>query len=390
MKWKLPIALAVFCIPFAAAKENIRACPLCDALGAQTLSEQIQTMDVVVIAQLMDTIKVRTEGIDGAPTEIPKARFNVSKIVKGAAVLGAEKTIDITFFGDVQKGDAYLLMGVDPPQVSWIAPQRLSPRGRAYIEQVSKLSKNNSVRLLFFQDHLEDADEMIARDAYDEFAKAPYEDISAIKEKLKHDQVVIWIKSSAIPVNRKRLYLMMLSACGNKNDVPMLEQFLTAKDRSVRRALDSMIACYLMLKGPSGMQLIEDQFFKNKETAYTDIYAAIMAMRFMGTEGKIVPRERIVAAIRHLLDRPKLADLIIPDLARWKDWTVVDKLAQLFKDAEKNKTTWVRVPVVNYLKVCPLPKAKELLKELEKIDPDAVRRANTYFPFGGAVEPKRS
>ena len=77
MKWKLPIALAIFCIPLAAAKENIRACPLCDALGAQTLSEQIQTMDVVVIAQLVDTIKVRTEGIDGAPTEIPKARFNV-------------------------------------------------------------------------------------------------------------------------------------------------------------------------------------------------------------------------------------------------------------------------------------------------------------------------
>ena len=121
-----------------------------------------------------------------------------------------------------------------------------------------------------------------------------------------------------------------------------------------------------------------------------DIYAAIMAMRFMGTEGKIVPRERIVTAIRHLLDRPKLADLIIPDLARWEDWTVMDKLAQLFKDAEKNKTTWVRVPVVNYLKVCPLPKAKEHLKELEKIDPDAVRRANSYFPFGGAVEPKRS
>ncbi|MCE9525185.1 MAG: hypothetical protein K8R36_03930 [Planctomycetales bacterium] len=43
--------------------------------------------------------------------------------------------------------------------------------------------------------------------------------------------------------------------------------------------------------------------------------------------------------------------------------------------------------MVNYLRVCPLPKAKELLKECEKIDPQAVKRANTFFPATPSTKP---
>jgi hypothetical protein len=57
----------------------------------------------------------------------------------------------------------------------------------------------------------------------------------------------------------------------------------------------------------------------------------------------------------------------------------MDKLFDLYKSANE-KNSWVRVPVINYLRACPLPKAKELLTECEKIDPAAVKRANTFFP----------
>jgi hypothetical protein len=35
--------------------------------------------------------------------------------------------------------------------------------------------------------------------------------------------------------------------------------------------------------------------------------------------------------------------------------------------------------VVNYLRACPLPEAEVALKKLEEIDPESVRRANTFF-----------
>ena len=109
-------------------------------------------------------------------------------------------------------------------------------------------------------------------------------------------------------------------------------------------------------------------------------YAAIMAIRFQGQEEDTIPRDRLVAALRIVLDRPELADLVIPDLARWKDWASMDRLVQMFKDAGE-KSSWVRVPIVNFLRACPLPQAKEQLGELAEIDPDAVRRATTFFPF---------
>jgi hypothetical protein len=47
----------------------------------------------------------------------------------------------------------------------------------------------------------------------------------------------------------------------------------------------------------------------------------------------------------------------------------------------------VRVPVINYLRACPLPVAKEKLAELEKIDPAAVKRASTFFPIPTPAAP---
>jgi hypothetical protein len=132
------------------------------------------------------------------------------------------------------------------------------------------------------------------------------------------------------------------------------------------------------------MPLVEELFLRNQQAEYADTYAAIMALRFHGSETDILPRERILQGLRLMLDRPQLADLVIPDLARWEDWTVMGRLVRLFKEADE-KSSWVRVPVINYLRACPLPEAQQSIQELEKIDPAAVKRANTFFPFGAAA-----
>lgn len=62
----------------------------------------------------------------------------------------------------------------------------------------------------------------------------------------------------------------------------------------------------------------------------------------------------------------------------------MDRLVRLFKDADE-KTSWVRVPIINYLRACPKPEAKKYIEELKEVDPDAVKRASTFFPFGGSM-----
>jgi hypothetical protein len=281
-------------------------------------------------------------------------------------------------------------MGVNPPKISWSTPLAVSDRAVKYLHQIVKLPHSNTTdggdeRLVFFQDYLEDADAELAGDAYNEFARAPYAQIKALKPHLKHDQIVAWINDPAVPATRRRLYLVMLGVCGDERDVPMLEGFLRSDDRKQKAGLDMIVSSYLLLRGEAGLPLVEELFLANKKADYTDTYATIMALRFHANDFDTVKRPALVKSLHALLDRPELADLVIPDLAKWEDWEVIDKLFDLYKNADP-KSSWVRVPVVNYLRTCPLPKAKKLLEECERIDPAAVKRAKTFFPTPPAVE----
>jgi hypothetical protein len=268
----------------------------------------------------------------------------------------------------------------------WSTPLPVTDRAAKYLAQIMKLPATGPERLVFFQSHLEDEDEMLSRDAYDEFARAPYDEVKSLKAKMNHEQLVAWIKNPEIPASRRRLYLVMLGVCGSEKDVPLLEEFLKSSDRRSKSGLDALIACYLTLKGEAGLPLVEQMFLANDKADYADTYAAIMALRFHGTDGGVIDKKRLVKSFHHMLARPELADLVIPDLAKFEDWEVMDKLFDLFKNANE-KNSWVRVPVINYLRVCPLPKAKTLLQECEKIDPAAVKRANTFFPGAPSTTP---
>jgi hypothetical protein len=300
-------------------------------------------------------------------------------VIKGEGLVKDKEKVETLYFGDGTVGRSFLIMGISPPATMWSTPLPLTDRGIKYLTEIVKLPKDGAERLIFFQPYLEDEDEMLARDAYDEFARAPYADLKAIKTHLNHDQTVARIKNPDIPASRRRLYLVILGITGSQKDLPMLEEFMQASDRKAKSGLDALIACYLTLKGESGLPLVEKLFLANDKADYADTYAAIMAIRFHGSEGGVIESKRLVKSLHPMLDRPELADLVIPDLAKWEDWSVMDRLFDLFKTANE-KNSWVRVSVINYLRTCPLPKAKELLAECEKIDPAAVKRANTFFP----------
>ena len=180
----------------------------------------------------------------------------------------------------------------------------------------------------------------------------------------------------------------MLSICGLPEDADLFESMIKSDNPDARAGLDALIAAYLTIKGEAGLKLIEDRFFKDDKTQYADIYSAVMALRFHGTEVDILKKEAITKTMHQLLARPDLADLVIPDLARWGDWSQINKMCELFEKANDDNL-WVRVPVINYLRACPLPEAKEKLIELEKIDPSSVKRAKTFFPIPTPAAPKK-
>lgn len=382
------IGVAALAVVFLTGAGVAVCCPFCTTQG-QTFTEEMESMDAVAIVRLIaPPSAVETANPADA---VSKAKFEVIEALKGAPYAPPKSKLEALYYGSAEVGREFLIMGVlegedANSQIVWSTPIGVSSRSREYLTKLHELPKSGAERLDFFQKHLEDKEEILARDAFDEFAKAPYEEVKALKPKMDHDQLLKWIKDVDIPSSRRRLYLTMLGVCGSDKDLPLLEEMLKSDERQYKSGLDALIGCYLTLKGPEGMPLIEDLFLKNKKSEYPDTYAAIMALRFHGTEADVIPVKRVVEALRHILDRPQIADLVIPDLARWEDWDSLDRLVELYRNADE-KSIFVRPPVVMFVRACPLPEAKEKLKELEKIDPAAVKRANTFFPFGPPKPP---
>lgn len=348
---------------------ELLACPFCNAVS-QTLRQEMAAMDSVVIA-------ISTQDASERDAETGKLMMKVVQVLKGGDLVQVGDELEAIYYGDVTKGRRFMLSGVDPPQLQWSCLP-VTERAETYIGKMNALEDDDLVRLKFYYQFLQDEESMLARDAYDEFAIAPYDAVKKLAPEMDHDQLVKWISDPEMPTDRKRLYLTLLGVCGGKDDLSMLEKMLRSTSKSSRGGLDAMIACYLTLGGESGLGLINELFLANKQASYADTYQAIMAIRFHGTEGDVIPRSALVESLHHVLDRKDLADLVIPDLARWNDWSQINRLVNLFETADP-ENNWVRVPVVNYLRACPLDSAKEALKKIEKIDPESVRRANTFF-----------
>ena len=238
----------------------VAACPFCSAVS-QTFSEEIQSMDVAVICQLKTVGVFRSDLNENPQAEIPKSTFEVSKVIKGDEFVSVGDTFKCVYFGEAKKDRPFLATATDAPKLQWSTPLILTSRAENYLGllktidnteqslQLRKLqaqlrelqaklnrgttdaattnrpekgeppelvalqktidhleSKLSVKRLEFFQDYLEDEDEMLARDAYDEFAKAPYAAVQGLRPKMDHDRLIAFLNNPDVPSNRRRLY----------------------------------------------------------------------------------------------------------------------------------------------------------------------------------------
>ncbi|MFM9025893.1 MAG: hypothetical protein ACKON7_11245 [Planctomycetaceae bacterium] len=365
------------------------ACPFCSAVSL-TFAQEIAQSQAAVIARVVEpppvaALQPRPEG------PLPKATLEVVKALKGSELVAAGTPVETVMLDAKPAGTLCLMFGVEPPNLIWSSPIPVSDRAVEYLGKLADLPEKGPDRLAFFQDHLEDADDTLARDAYDEFAVAPYADVKALKDRMRPDQLLAWVEDPKVQANRRRLYATMLGVCGSPADASRIERLLVGEDlgpdeAEARSGVDALIACYVALRGADALDLVDRLFLQRagRDVPFAETYAAVMALRFLGEESDLVPRERVLESLRLLLAEPKLADLVIADLARWQDWSVVERLVQLFKEASQ-ETIFVREPVVNYLRACPLPEAAAAVKELEAIDPEAVRRAATLAGLAGVV-----
>jgi hypothetical protein len=412
-------ALAVILIVAGAAPAG--ACPFC-TVESRTLTEEINASAAVVLAKLVAEAPPVAVDPDNQDPDSGKATFEVVDVLGGGDRVHAGERIKVVYFGEGERDKKFMIsaVAVENKALEWTTPLPLSPAAIEYVHKLPSVPVAGAPRLEFFQDYLEHDDPLLAQDAYDEFARAPYSELHELKGHLYHDRLIEWVQSPDVNPSRRRLYLTMLGVCGQKRDLPMLEAMITSdfsakkplldqlvacgralqgpfllgawtemvdlEERQKKLGLDATVACYLTLRGADGLDLIDQRFLKNPKVEYTHAYMVIMALRFHGEEGKYIPKQRLLASMRLLLDNPEFADQVIPDLARWEDWSVLDRLTAMYKEGDEK--SYVRQPVVTYLTVASEQpgdvgaRAKASLADLEKLDPEGVKKARSLMAFG--------
>ncbi|MFN7875465.1 MAG: hypothetical protein ACK5PB_09110 [Pirellula sp.] len=375
----MAMAFCVSALAVAVTSQSVLAntCPFCSASG-QTMRQEMETMDVVALASLVKVSETPTDSL---------GTFRIDKIIKGDLYAKIGTTIEATYYGPPESSKTFLIQGVDPKSFVWSAPIALTEEAKQYLGKLLTLSEVPVERLAFYQDYFEHPDFLLSRDAYDEFAQTPYDEVVKLKPQIKREQLINWINDPAISVDRKRLYYTLVAICDVKEDAKWMEAKIKSVDEKERKALDALAAAYLSLVGADGLQVLVDSYFINQESDYVDVYAVVGALRFHATEGKKIEPLKVANAMAKLLDRPDLADLVIPDLARLEDWRHLEKLMTLFKQAKKPDDWLIRSPVINFMRACPLPEAEVMLAEMEKIDPASVKRAKTHFPIPKPLKP---
>ncbi len=406
----------------AATLNRAAACPFCSAAMA-TLGQEIAGADGAVIAELIKPMPAATD-LTAGPIDpaAAAAKFRIVKVLRGAEKIGDVKELDVVYFGEDAPDKKFLITGIaaiTPDKIEWTTPVPLSERAVEYVEKLPSLPETGIERIAFFQEYLEDDDPLLAQDSYDEFARAPYADVIAIGPRMHRDRLIKWIKDPTVGPSGRRLYLTMLGICGQPEDITMLEGFLNydyqitkpaiaaaigmtgvlgapigtglideaihSDERRKKESLDALIACYIKLKGPDGLDLINEKFLGNPTVEYKHLHSAIMALRFHGEETDVIPRERLLDSMRLALDHKEFADQVIPDLTRWGDWEVMPRLVRMFKEAPADD--WIRQPVASYVMVAAEQPGevgelgKAAIAELEQMDPDTVERARSLSAF---------
>ena len=362
---------------FAACAIDASACPFCSAL-ANTTSDDLAESTVGVVARY-EEISVEEDGIR-------ICRLRISDVIKGDPSLNdsiVEVTTTKEFFDKEHTADSvFWLLGFGEEKIEWAPAVQISPEGVSYLKGLNSIPKSGAKRLEFFLGYLKHEDKFVHTDAYNEFAEASMEDISRLSSKLDRQWVKGQLRDASVPRHRRRLCWTFLSQCGTVEDVHLFDELLAKRrvDHTFDPGMDAAISCFISLGGERALARIEADYLANPNADYLDCFAAVSAIRVHGTELNLIPRARLAKALRFLLNRPELADLVISDLARWKDWSVIDRIVELFEKSTE-ETSFLKPAAVRYLTACPLPAATEALKRLREIDSKAVELAEMSMKF---------
>lgn len=369
---------------------NLLACPFCGE-AAPSFSEQIAAYDVVVLGKFSGGEKAdRSREFAGI------TQFEIVEIVKGQdSLLEKGDHVELDRYRHSEAGALVLLMAnhVDK-RLKWNLFIDMTPASFDYLSNAPGQEVPTTQRLTYYIHFLEHDDQTIASDAFSEFAIAPYKDIVPLAPLMNRKKVRSWLANPKDPADRfvrLGLYGLMIGLCGQPEDADFLKSIILKNPEDYKFGIDGMTSGYLLLAGEKGFEVLENELLSLPTASYTDVFPTLQALRFMWTYSENESsKPHLRRAMRSLLSKPQIADLVILDLARWKDWESMDKIVSFYGKGEYDVPS-IKRAIFRYLLVAErvrsidgepdqnVAKAKKYLRKLKQEDPRTAKEAQRYF-----------
>lgn len=253
----------------------------------------------------------------------------------------------------------------------------------AHVAAAPAVAEPAARRLAWYAARLEHADPAIAADAYAEFGLAPFADVRAVAGSFDAERLHRWIDEPAIDQRRRGFYGLALGlvaaaehdAAVRARHVAALTAAIDQPANDLRAGFDGLLAGLVVAQGAAGLEDLVSRGLFDAATRAGDARHALSVLRFAWEcLADTLPRERVVAATARLLANPAVAADAAVDLARYGDWSAVERVAALW-DTLGREDPLVRRAVAGYLAACPLAAAREHLRRLEAADPVRMRAA---------------
>jgi hypothetical protein len=362
------------------------ACPFCPT-AELPLAEQLAQSDAAVLVQWKSAEPASPEKKTAGSTT-----FGIVKVVHQPGVsyeTGSTITLDRSCSGN--PGDLFLLMGDNADAIQWRTPLAVTETGFKYIVEAPSREVPSSKRLPYFLKYLEHPDEQIAKDAFSEFAAAPYREIEPLARQFSAAKLREWIAKKETNQARLGFYGMMLGLAGEKKDAEFLKAEINRPTETYRLGLDGMMAGYALLTGADGLELLDEKLTAESGTA-APTYAAMQTLRFLWEyENARVGKDRLRRSMRILIGRSEFTDLAIKDLARWEDWEIIPTLMELYDQPDQSDSrikravihfllvmSKKRVPMDDKELVAHVARANACLRILKERDAKLVKDAERY------------
>jgi RimJ/RimL family protein N-acetyltransferase len=325
---------------------------------------------VVPYQSLLDKVEESEQVVVARTADFAQSEWQIVRILKGQRDSKLETSDAIQETDQAKLGELQLLRRStenDPwTNEGFVDPQLLQFLSGA-VALSSSQSASSSVRqqsqtLRYFLPYLENQDPHIADSAYNKLARAPYEVIRYLGKDFEPDQLLAWINDQQIPSQRRSLYITLLGFCGHESESILLKEWIDWRwEHGNSGDLTVLLAAHAELNGEETIRYIEQSYLKDRNRKLDEIIAAVDALRLHGQAQGTIPRARILTSFNLLLrERPALAELIIEDCARWKEWSFSPQLMEFYTSGQQ---PWNNALIIKYLEGCPLDAAKRFVAQ---------------------------